>query len=219
MIDDFTRSLPVSSQVFTALRATVFFLVLCGLIYTGIATFLGGVLFPQQATGSLIEQEGRVIGSRLVAQPFVSPQYFYSRPSAVNYDPIGTGGSNLAPSNPELRARVTEDSARIQAQEGVAASAIPVDLLATSGAGLDPHISPEAARLQVSRVAAARGLPVKKVLEVIEEHTEGPQWGLFGQPRVNVLLLNLALDHQAVSTKDHHTNVINAETLGRFGYG
>lgn len=215
MTHDFTRSLPLSSQVFTALRAAVFFLVLCGLIYTGTATFLGGALFPQQATGSLIEQNGRVIGSRLVAQPFVSPQYFYSRPSAVDYDPTGTGGSNLAPSNPELRDRVRAESARIQALEGVAANAIPVDLLAASGAGLDPHISPEAARLQAPRVAAARGLAIEKVLEAIDQHTEGPQWGLFGQLRVNVLLLNLALDHQAISTKDHSANKTNIETFRR----
>ena len=194
MTHDFTRSLPVSSQIITALRAAEFFLLLCGLIYTGVATFLGGAHFPQQATGSLIEQDGRVIGSRLVAQPFVSPQYFYSRVSAVDYDPTATGGSNLAPSNPELRSRVTQDSARIQAKEGVAASAIPVDLLAASGAGLDPHISPEAAQLQAARVSATRGLPVEQVLDVVEQHTEGPQWGIFGQPRVNVLLVNLALD-------------------------
>lgn len=194
MTHDFTRSVPVSSQLLTALRAAVFFLVLCGLIYTGVATFLGGLLFPQQATGSLIEQEGRVIGSRLVAQPFVSPQYFYSRPSAADYDPTGTGGSNLAPSNPELRARVRDESARIQTLEGVTANAIPVDLLAASGAGLDPHISPKAARLQAPRVALARDLPMERILEVVEQHTQEPQWGVFGQPRVNVLQLNLALD-------------------------
>ncbi|HEY7883385.1 MAG TPA: potassium-transporting ATPase subunit KdpC [Cellvibrionaceae bacterium] len=194
MTHDFTRSVPVSSQLFTALRAAVFFLVLCGLIYTGVATFLGGLLFPQQATGSLIEQEGRVIGSRLVAQPFVSPQYFYSRPSAADYDPTGTGGSNLAPSNPELSARVRDESARIQALEGVTANAIPVDLLAASGAGLDPHISPEAARLQAPRVATARGLSETQVVSATELATEGKQWGLFGQQRVNVLELNLILD-------------------------
>ncbi|MDZ4297629.1 MAG: potassium-transporting ATPase subunit KdpC [Moraxellaceae bacterium] len=194
MTNDFTRSLPVSSQLIIALRTAMFFLVLCGLIYTGVATFLGGALFPQQATGSLIEQQGRFIGSRLVAQPFVSPQYFYSRPSAADYDPTGTGGSNLAPSNPELRDRVRDESARIQALEGMAANAIPVDLLAASGAGLDPHISPESAQLQAARVATARGLSETQVLSVIQRVTEGKQWGLFGQPRVNVLELNLTLD-------------------------
>lgn len=194
MTNDFTRSLPVSSQLITALRTAMFFLVLCGLIYTGVATFLGGALFPQQATGSLIEQQGRVIGSRLVAQPFVSPQYFYGRPSAADYDPTSTGGSNLAPSNPELRDRVRDESARIQAFEGVTANAIPVDLLAESGAGLDPHISPASARLQVPRVAATRSLSETQVLSAIQRATEGKQWGVFGQSRVNVLDLNLTLD-------------------------
>lgn len=197
MNNDFTRSLAVYSQLIIALRAALVFLVLCGLVYTGIATFVGSLLFPQQAVGSLIEREGRIIGSYLVAQPFVSPQYFYSRPSAADYDPTGTGGSNLAPSNPELRERVATDSARIQAMEGVDANAIPVDLVAASGAGLDPHISLAAAQLQAPRVAAARGLPVSIVMDVIEQTTEGKQWGLFGQTRVNVLRLNLALDEVA----------------------
>lgn len=202
MLNDFSRTLPVSSQLLTALRASIVFLALCGLVYTGIATFLGGVLFPHQATGSLLEREGRIVGSSLVAQPFASPQYFYSRPSAVGYDPTGTGGSNLAPSNPALRERASADSVRIQALESVNADAIPVDLISASGAGLDPHISPAAARLQAPRVAAARGMPEAGVLSAIEQATEGAQWGLFGQPRVNVLLLNLALDHQAINAKD-----------------
>lgn len=203
MSNDFSRRLPVSSQLLTALRASVVFLVLCGLIYTGIATILGGVLFPHQATGSLIERDGQIIGSQLVGQPFASLQYFYGRPSAADYDPTATGGSNFAPGNPELRARVAADCTRIQAQEGVAASAIPVDLLAASGAGLDPHISPAAARLQAPRVAAARGLSEATVLAALVQATEDPQWGLFGQSRVNVLLLNLTLDDQAISIKDH----------------
>lgn len=132
----------------------------------------------------------------MVGQPFESPQYFYGRPSAADYDPTATGGSNMAPSNPELRDRAVSDSSRIQAKEGVAANAIPVDLIAASGAGLDPHISPEAAELQALRVAVARGLPVETVLETIKQHREGPQWGVFGKPRVNVLELNLALDAQ-----------------------
>jgi K+-transporting ATPase ATPase C chain len=202
MSNDFNRKLPVSSQLLTALRASIVFLVLCGLVYTGIATFLGEVLFPDQASGSLIEQEGRIVGSRLIAQPFASAHYFYSRPSAVNYDPTAAGGSNLVPSNPELRKRVWESSIRIQAQEGITARVIPVDLLAASGAGLDPHISPQAAHLQSPRVSAARGLQERLVSNLIEENTQGPQWGLFGQPRVNVLLLNLALDQAAINTKD-----------------
>ena len=196
MTNDFIRTPSIPKQLLTALRATLVFLALCGLVYTGIATFLGGLLFPHQATGSLIERDGQTLGSSLVGQPFESTQYFYGRPSAADYDPTATGGSNLAPSNPELRERARGDSERIQTKEGINADAIAVDLIAASGAGLDPHISPAAAELQVPRVAEARGIPVETVREVIQQHTQGPQWGLFGQPRVNVLELNLALDAQ-----------------------
>jgi K+-transporting ATPase ATPase C chain len=196
MAHDYIRTPSISSQLLVALRTAVVFLVLCGLVYTGVATFLGGLMFPHQATGSLIERDGQTIGSSLVGQTFASAQYFYGRPSAADYDPTATGGSNLAPSNPELRERARGDSERIQAQEGVNADVIPVDLVAASGAGLDPHISPAAAELQASRVAEARGIPVETVRQAIKQHTQGPQWGLFGQPRVNVLELNLALDAQ-----------------------
>lgn len=194
MTNALMHSTPLTRQLLTGLRAAAVFLVLCGLIYTGIATFLGGLLFPHQATGSLIERDGVRVGSELVAQPFESPEYFYSRPSAAGYDPTATGGGNLAPSNPELRQRVHGDSTRIQTLEGVDPAAIPVDLVAASGAGLDPHITPVGAGLQAPRVAAARGLPETAVMDVVQQHTQGPQWGLFGQPRVNVLELNLALD-------------------------
>ncbi|MBO8085168.1 MAG: potassium-transporting ATPase subunit KdpC [Marichromatium sp.] len=203
MANDYIRTPSIPSQLLTALRATVVFLVLCGLIYTGVATFLGGLLFPHQASGSLIERDGQTIGSSLVGQPFESAKYFYGRPSAADYDPTATGGSNLAPSNPELRERAHGDSKRIQAMEGVSADRVPVDLLAASGAGLDPDISPAAARLQAPRIAAARGLPEQTVLAAIERQIQGPQWGVFGQSRVNVLLLNLALDDLAVNAKDH----------------
>lgn len=203
MTTDFIRTPSISSQLLIAMRAAIVFMVLCGLLYTGVATFLGGLLFPHQATGSLIERNGEIIGSRLVGQPFASPQYFYGRPSAADYDPTATGGSNLAPSNPELRDRVRADSDRIQIKERISADNIPVDLVAASGAGLDPEISSAAARLQAPRVAAARGVALQTVLEAIERHTHGPQWGVFGQPRVNVLLLNLALDHLAINAKDH----------------
>lgn len=200
MVNDYIRTPSIPSQLLTALRAALVFLVLCGLIYTGVATFLGGLLFPHQATGSLIERNGEPLGSSLVGQPFESAQYFYGRPSAADYDPTATGGSNLAPSNPELRDRARGDSERIQASEGANADSIPVDLVAASGAGLDPHISPAAAELQAPRVAAARSIRVETVREVIKQHTQGPQWGVFGQPRVNVLELNLALDAQQQST-------------------
>lgn len=197
MHNDINDTLSTTAQLWTALRAGALFLGLCGLLYSGSATWLGTLLFPWQATGSLIEQDGAVLGSALVAQPFASPRYFQGRPSAVAHDPMATGGSNLAPGNPVLRERVREESVRIQALEGVTADAIAVDLLASSGAGLDPHISPAAARLQVARVAAARALPVDAVMAAVENAVEGPQWGVFGQSRVNVLLLNLALDQAA----------------------
>jgi K+-transporting ATPase ATPase C chain len=155
---------------------------------------VGGLLFPRQAEGSLIERDGKAIGSVLVGQPFSGGNYFHGRPSAANYDPRATGGSNLAPDNPALRERVAADSARIQQLEGVKPAQIPVDLLAASGAGLDPHISPQAAELQIARIATARGLHKQQIAELVASHTEGPQLGLFGQPRVNVLMLNLALD-------------------------
>lgn len=202
MTKDMTHIDSVPRQIMTALRAALVFLVLCGLVYTGIATGLGRVLFPHQATGSLIYQQETAVGSSLVAQPFTSPWYFYSRPSAAGYDPTATGGSNLAPSNPELRQRAQEESARIQSLENVQATAIPVDLLAASGAGLDPHISPEAALLQAARVAAARGVDVEQIKVVIDEVQESPQWGLFGKPRVNVLQLNLSLDQQMPVSKN-----------------
>lgn len=180
--------------ILTGLRFSLVMLGLCGIAYSGATTAVGGLLFPAQATGSLIERDGKAIGSALIGQPFTGASYFHGRPSAANYDPTATGGSNLAPSNPELRERVAADSASIQQLEGVAAAQIPVDLLAASGAGLDPHISPAAARLQIARVAKARGLSEAQLAELVASHTEGKQLGLFGQPRVNVLLLNLALD-------------------------
>ncbi|WP_308367114.1 MULTISPECIES: potassium-transporting ATPase subunit KdpC [unclassified Microbulbifer] len=180
--------------ILTGLRFSLAMLGLCGIVYSGATTAVGGLLFPEQARGSLIERDGKPVGSKLVGQPFAGSGYFHGRPSVANYDPAATGGSNLAPDNPGLRERVAADSARIQQLEGVKAEQIPVDLLAASGAGLDPHISPESARLQIARVAAARGLDKQRVAELVGQHIEGPQLGLFGPPRVNILLLNLALD-------------------------
>lgn len=176
------------------IRAGIAMMTLCGIVYTFAVTGLGGALFPHQATGSLITKGDQVVGSALVGQQFASDSYFYGRPSAVNHDPFSTGGSNLAPSNPDLRDRVKQDSAHIAERENVSADQIPVDLLATSGGGIDPHISPEAARLQLARVAAARNIEQAQLEQLISQHTEQPQLGLFGQPRINVLQLNIALD-------------------------
>lgn len=182
------------SHAMQGLRASLVMLVICGFLYTGVVTKLGGILFPHQSTGSLILDDGNAVGSLLVGQPFSSDQYFYGRPSAADCDPTSTGGSNLAPSNPELRERVSHLSETIQKREQISADSIPIDLLAASGAGLDPHISPAAARIQINRVAAARGLSEREIQTLIERATEAPQWGMFGQTRVNVLKLNLLLD-------------------------
>lgn len=199
---DFEKT-SLAGALTTALRFSLLMLLVCGLLYSTSVTLLGGLLFPARASGSLIQRDGQVIGSVLVAQPFNSARYFHSRPSAVNHDPTATGGSNLAPSNPALRERVTADSIRIQRLDGVSAHAIPVDLLAASGSGIDPHISPAAAALQAARVARARNLDIETVRQLIARHTEAPQWGLFGQPRVNVLRLNLALDAGAETDTRH----------------
>ena len=199
-----TASESILQSLLTCLRFSVLMLVLCGVIYSGAVTLLAEQLFPRQASGSLVQQNGNAIGSELIAQPFTGDQYFHGRPSAANHDPMATAGSNLAPSNPALRERVSADSARIQAQENVEAKAIPVDLLAASGGGLDPHISPASAHLQAARIAQARQLSIEKITALIDHHTEGPQWAVFGQPRVNVLLLNLALDAATAQPRSHH---------------
>ena len=165
-----------------------------GLLYSLAGAGLGSLLFPHQAGGSLIERDGRVIGSSLVAQPFADDRYFQSRPSAVGYDVMALAGSNQARTNPDLRARIDEARAAVAAREGVAPADVPSDLVTQSGGGIDPHLSPAAIRIQIARVARARGLPVDEVERLVAAHTEGPQFGLLGAPRVNVLELNLALD-------------------------
>ncbi|TQM17286.1 K+-transporting ATPase ATPase C chain [Pseudoxanthomonas sp. 3HH-4] len=165
-----------------------------GLLYSLAGTGLGSLLFPHQASGSLIERDGKVIGSSLVAQPFADDRYFQSRPSAAKYDVMALAGSNQARTNPDLRSRIDEARATVAAREGVAPDAVPSDLVTQSGGGIDPHLSPAAVRIQVARVARVRGLPVSEVERLVAEHTTAPQFGLLGAPRVNVLELNLALD-------------------------
>lgn len=183
-----------TSEWMTALRGALVLILLCGGLYPLAAVLLGGTLFPAQATGSLITRDGRVIGSALVGQPFAAPGYFQGRPSAAGHDPMAAAGSNLASSNPALRARAAATAAAIATAEGVAPEAIPIDLVAASGSGMDPHISPEAARIQIRRVAGVRGLPEAQVAELVSRLTEGPALSVLGQPRVHLLQLNLALD-------------------------
>jgi len=165
-----------------------------GLLYSLAGTGLGRVLFPHQATGSLVERDGRVIGSALVAQPFADDRYFQSRPSAAGYDVMALAGSNQARTNPDLRTRIDEARAAVAAREGVAPADVPSDLVTQSGGGIDPHLSPAAVHIQIARVARARGIEAAEVERLVAAHTEAPQFGVLGAPRINVLELNLALD-------------------------
>jgi len=158
---------------------------------------IGRAMFPEQAEGSLIRRgDGTIVGSRLIAQKFERPEYFHPRPSSVDYNAASTGGSNYGPSNPEYLQLVRERLEAITTRESVSAGQVPSELVTASGAGVDPHIPPAAAELQAARVANSRSLDATGVRELITAHTEGPTFGLFGRPRVNVLELNLALDQR-----------------------
>jgi K+-transporting ATPase ATPase C chain len=191
---------------------TLFILVgiLLGGVYPALVTGLAQAFFPQQANGSLIERGGVTVGSELIGQNFTAPNYFWGRPSAsatFPYNGMASGGSNLGPLNPALADAAKERAAALQQADAAAnvvsnkTRPIPVDLLTASGSGLDPHISPEAARYQAPRVARERGMAQEQVDSMIARNTEGAQWGLFGEPRVNVLKLNLALDAVSAQKK------------------
>lgn len=175
-----------------AIAFVVLFTLLLGVAYPLGVTGIGQALFPHAASGSPIVRDGQVVGSALVGQAFARDDYFWGRPSAAGdgYDARGSSGSNLGPTSQALADRVAAEAARY----GVPASEIPVDLLTTSGSGLDPHISPEAAYFQAARVAEARGLSIEVVRDLIQTHTEAPIAGILGEARVNVLQLNLTLD-------------------------
>jgi K+-transporting ATPase ATPase C chain len=168
---------------------------LCGVIYPLAVTGLAQFFFPRQANGDLIHRGDKLVGSHLLGQPFTAPGYFYSRPSAAGnagYDPTASSGSNLAPTNKMLIDRVNASVQQLQPTNP--AAPIPVDLVTASGSGLDPDITPAAAEFQVPRVAKQRGMTEQDVRAAIARHTKGRQWGLLGEPRVNVLDLNLDLD-------------------------
>ena len=181
-----------------ALRAAIAFalvvLVGMGLLYSLAGTALGRSLFPRQATGSIVMHDGKAVGSSLVAQPFADARYFQPRPSAAGYDSMSAAGSNQARTNPDLRKRIAETTASVAARDGIAAQDVPGELVTQSGGGLDPDLSPAGARVQIARVAQARKMDPKRVADLVAVHTQAPQFGFLGQPRVNVLELNLALD-------------------------
>ena len=183
-------------NLLTAILMTIVTTILLGLIYPLVVTGLAQVIFSDQANGSLIKRaDGTVIGSRLIGQPFSSPGYFRSRPSASGangYDAGASSGSNLGPTNQKLIDRVKADVEKLQAEKP--GKSVPIDLVTTSGSGLDPHISPAGAEFQVRRVARERRINEEELRQIIKRHTQGRQFGFLGEPTVNVLELNLDLD-------------------------
>jgi len=182
-----------------ALILLVVLTVVTGVIYPVVVTVIAQVVFPHQANGSLIVKDGKVVGSALIGQPFDDPKYFWGRPSATTpfpYNAASSSGSNLSPTNPALVKSVQERVDALRAADPGNTAPVPVDLVTASGSGLDPHISPAAALYQVSRVAKARKLDPSVVRDLVERHTEGRQLGFLGEPRVNVLALNLDLDRK-----------------------
>lgn len=169
------------------------FTVILGLAYPLLMTGVGQVVFHHQANGSMVQYQGKDIGSSLIGQQFKGARWFHPRPSASDYDALASGGTNLGPNAPELVRAVQKARAQIAAEDGVAPAAVPPDAVTSSGSGLDPHISPTYADLQVDRVARARGMSVADVQKLVDEHTQGRILGFLGEPRVNVLELNLAL--------------------------
>jgi len=168
-----------------------------GIVYPVAVTGIARVLFPEQAAGSLIVQDGKPVGSALIGQNFSSPKYFWGRPSATGpqpYNATASSGSNQGPLNPALADAVKARAETLKAADPENKLPVPADLVMASGSGLDPHISPEAAQYQIGRVARERQLSPEQLRLLVEQHTEGRQWGLFGEPRVHVLKLNLALD-------------------------
>jgi K+-transporting ATPase ATPase C chain len=174
--------------ILQSLRIYIVLTLLTGILYPLAMTGIAQLLFPKQANGSRIVENGKLIGSDLIAQKFESPLYFWSRPSAADYATVASGASNKGPTSADLKKSIDEHRAKFGKDA-------PIDLLTASGSGLDPHISQEAARSQISRVASARNLSIQKISELVDETIEPPQFGFLGEPRVNVVRLNRGLDH------------------------
>ncbi len=195
----------MTRRVLTGVFMLVVMTVLTGIIYPLTITGVTRVLFPHQASGSLIYRQGQAVGSALIGQRFTSPRYFHGRPSAAGkdgYDATSSGGSNLGPTNKELVAAIAQRLARVQAENGLPdGTPVPADLVTASASGLDPDISPAAAYLQVPRVARARNLPEETVRALVDRNITGRQFGILGEPRVNVLKLNLELDQLSPSAR------------------
>jgi K+-transporting ATPase ATPase C chain len=184
----------MKKNLIVAVRMTIATTILLGIIYPLVVTAIAQVMFPNQANGQLIRRDGKVVGSRIIGQPFVGSAYFHSRPSAAGngYDAGNSGGSQLGPTNKKLIDRVTSDVAQLHGENPNAT--VPVDLITTSASGLDPDITPAAALFQVPRIARERHLSEAQVSSLVRDHVQGRQWQFLGEPRVNVVELNLALD-------------------------
>ena len=188
----------IRRQIRPAILLTVTLMVITGLAYPGIVTGLAQLMFPRQANGSLVSKDGRVVGSSLIGQKFAEPWYFHPRPSAAgdSYDATASGGTNKGPTDRRLADTLITSAVAAAIKDGAVKGKIPADMVTASASGLDPHISPANAQLQVARVAASRGASAGAIRALIERHTESRQFGIFGDPRVNVLQLNLALDRE-----------------------
>jgi K+-transporting ATPase ATPase C chain len=187
------------SQLWPALRINIFLTILLGVAYPLAVTGISQIIFPHQANGSLVTRNGQVIGSELIGQNFAKPEYFQPRPSAAGndgYDPTASGGSNYGPTNQKLIDRVKASVDKFHKENPDYHGPIPADLLTASGSGLDPEISPASAQAQAARVAKARGISSDQLGQLVAQYTQSPDLGLIGEPRVNVLKLNLALDEQ-----------------------
>jgi potassium-transporting ATPase KdpC subunit len=186
-------------------RQTILWTVITGMLYPLVITVIAQLAFHDQANGSLVTRDGKIIGSGLLAQQFQGSNYFWPRPSAATYATVPSGASNLGPTSGTLQTNVMNYAAALRSAHNLPTNVpVPADLVFTSASGVDPHISPEAARFQIARVAAARGMSEDRVKALVEQFIEPPQWGFLGEARVNVLLLNVALDQSDNKKADNH---------------